>query len=104
MSKDDIIAINQPDFAKVAEQLKANRAKASAVNVMVNSQGWKYIKEESDRMIDNVKEASIKGFKDWDTYKQRTEEARALQRILDIIDGFNRMGKSADDKLEKINK
>ena len=100
---DDIISVKQPNFKEVAENLQQNKAKASEVIAMTHTPGWKYVKEEAKQIIEQVKDVAIKGtFKDWETYRDRTEEARALQRLIDIIDSFERKYKSANRNLKKI--
>jgi len=94
MKKDDVISINKPDLEERMKALEKKKSEANEVMMMVNSPGWKHVERIATKMIKQVEKASIMGvFKDYEDYWKKTADARALQRVIGIINKFENIRK-----------
>jgi len=105
MKEDEIIYHPNYNLDEFEKKLLSTQKQASLINEMAQTEGWKLLKKILEKEIDMIAKAAIDpGFKSIKVYQEKVAIARAMKRILDVVEVVIKQGKGAKAKLDTLRK
>lgn len=103
--EDEIIYHPRPNLDELEKNLMKSRKNAALLEEMTNTEGWKLLKKVLTTELEMIAKAAIEpGFKTVKIYQEKVAIARAIKRILDVVEIIKKRGSGAEQRLASIKK